>query len=60
LVKGNNLIGMWVVLQNGLPCFKGLDNCEKFFVINLIIYLDWRMLPLEISHRVEKIINIIL
>jgi hypothetical protein len=42
------------------PFFEGPDDHEKFFVINLIINLSWRMLPSEISYRVENIVIVIL
>jgi hypothetical protein len=44
-VIGDNLDSMWGVFQKRAPFFEGSDDCEKFFVINLIINLGWGMLP---------------
>jgi hypothetical protein len=59
-VISDDLHGRWGASQKGEPFFEGLDDCEKFFVINLIINLSWGMLLREISHRVENINIIIL
>jgi hypothetical protein len=40
-----HLDGMWGAFQKGAPFFEGPDDCKRFFVINLIINLGWRMLP---------------
>jgi hypothetical protein len=60
LVSRDGLDGMWGTFQKGGPFFQGLNDCKKFFFINLIIILDWGMLPCEIIHRVENIIIMIL
>jgi hypothetical protein len=40
----DDLDGMWGTFQKGMPFFEGLNDCEKFFVINLMINLGWGML----------------
>jgi hypothetical protein len=45
LVIGDDLDGMWGAFQKGAPFFEGSNNCEKFFVVNLIINVGWGMLP---------------
>jgi hypothetical protein len=42
---GDDLDGMWGAFQKGASFFEGLDDHKKFFIINLIINLDWGMLP---------------
>jgi hypothetical protein len=51
---------MWGAFQKGVPFFEGLDECDKFFVKNLVINISWGMLPGKISYRVENIVIIIL
>jgi hypothetical protein len=59
-VSGDDLDGMWGAFQKGVPFIQGPDDCEKLFIINLIINLGWVMLPCEIYHRVENIVIVIL
>jgi hypothetical protein len=41
----DDLDGMWRGFQNGEPFFEGPDNCKKFFLMCLMVYLSWGMLP---------------
>jgi hypothetical protein len=44
-VIGDDLDGMWGAFEKRATFFEELDDCERIFVINLIIILSWRMLP---------------
>jgi hypothetical protein len=44
-VVGDDLNGMWRAFQERVLFLKGIDDCEKFFLIDLIVDFCWGMLP---------------